>query len=1387
MERIKTCLLALIVTAAINSKAVAQNAIKFTTTTVQEGLPSNTVSAILKDKNGLMWFGTTNGLGKYDGSSFITYRHEPGNNYSLPGNEILTLFQDKQGRIWVGTSGGGLCYYNQQYNRFENYNGDGSWKEMSNISARAITEDSQGQLWVGTYGALRKFNLKNGKITSPALPISAKKDGTRFVVLSLHEDRRNRMWVGTNAGLFVYDLKSGRVEQFQHRSNDLSSLSDNAIKDIAEDKQGNLWFASLDGLNKWLGNGKFSAYRHTSVEPRSLSNNAVHKLSFDSEGKLWIGTDDGINIFDPSTAAFRQLGPDPRNLFSLKSKYIRSFFYDAKGIFWVGTLGGGLSKFNQFLPLFNLKRSNPFDTEGLRSPFVTAFTEYKNGKIFIGTDGGGLQLFDQASGLFKAYSIKSKLDKSQELTIATLHLDRGGRLWAGTHNHGLFRIDPISGSFQQYIADGTAHGPALNSITAFIEDREGRLWMGTAGRGISIYDPKTQLFSNFDKYSPAGFGQILPLNGYINSLAIQPNGDIWIASSGTGIAVYHLASGTVSHYDKANSGLADDVVVNLLIAADGTLWAGTNQGISYFDARTSHFVSYTERDGLGNGFVKDIQEDDNHVLWLSTDRGISSFDPRKKTFRNFTNENGVQSSFFLNSSGLRTSNGDLFFGGQDGFNYFSPEKLPPAQKPGPVIFNELKINNLPVTPGTDAAISEQMITAREIRLHYGQNFSIGYVTPDFTAPRQNLYAYRLTGFDHDWNYVRKARTASYTNLDPGDYVFEVMVTRNDRDWSNAVSKIKVTVLPPFWRTGYAYVLYAVLSISCLLLIRRRGIQKLQRQFEITQEKLKAKQLIETERLQAERLHELDQVKIKLLTDLSHEFRTPISLILAPVEKLLESPARREDVPHLKMVARNVKRLLNQVNQLLDFRKMEENALKLNAEPGDVIAFILEAAESFEDVADRKHIIFKVSTQEPCWQTLFDRDKLEKVLFNVLSNAFKFTPRHGLVTLDMMIRDQENYLPLLDIRITDSGVGIANDDLERIFDRFYQATQSDSILNQGTGIGLGIAKEFMELHNGRITAQAKPEGGSVFLITLPVPQLAAEDQQPPALTPVATDEQPALELSAGSIEENTGEQPTILLVEDNEEFRDYLADHLKQHYQIIEAANGKEGWQKALSAHPHLVVSDISMPEMNGIDLSRKIKADKRTTHIPVILLTAMTGEEDQLKGLRSGASDYLTKPFNFQILHTKIENLLLLNKKLKATYSKQIQLSGTDIICESADVKLLNLIMKRVEDQLNDTELSVEELSRYVGMSRGSLYYKLLEITGLSPVEYIRTIRLEKAKALLETSDFNVAQIAYMTGFGTPSYFSRKFKKKYGILPSEYLTERRAQRPKPYLVEMADQ
>ena len=1351
--------------------ALGQNTPNFIKLTTKNGLSSNTVNTILQDRNGLTWFGTNDGLNKFDGTNFTVYTYKSKDSTSIPSNNITALLEDKSGRLWVGTSAGGLCIYDSKKNKFTSFTGDGIPGRTGQFNVLTLYEDQSGNIWVGTFGGYRIINTKTFKVKNVGINTFM---GNGSSVLSFSQGNSNKMWVGTNVGLLSVDLKSGITEKFIHNPSDPNSLSNNCISTIIKDESGRIYFGTNRGLNMLISeSGQFKAF----LQPSSnqLSDNVIYDTSLAKLGKIWMGTEEGVSIFDTKTQTFFNIRPNRREPFGLSHKSVRSICMAKNGIIWLGTFQGGVNKLDPNLALFNLKHSSPFDPKGLRSPIVTSFVEHKKGKLFIGTDGGGVHSFDRNSGLFEHINVKSKIDNSgNPLSILALELDTRGFLWVGTYQDGLFCYNVLTKSYKQFLAGPLASDLSQNDIFFVKEDSRGMIWIGTNGNGVNVYNPKTNLFTRYGTYLIPPM--LLPSNGYLRAISEDSKGDIWLASNGTGIAVYQYKTGKFKLFNKANSGLSNDVVLSLLHDSKGNLWAGTDGGgLDVLDQKTGRFTNFNESNGLPSPIVYKILEDHAGVIWFSTDRGISSLNPKTKKIKNFGHPNGLQDSPFVLGSGLTTSDGELYFGGQEGFNYFYPTQLPATRTAPSVLLTELKVANIMVLPGEKSPIKEQIGFAKEINLNYGQNFSIGYTALNYTAPEQNNYSYRLVGLEDKWNYVEREKTAYYTNLDPGSYTFQVRASNNDGTWSNNITSISVHVQPPLWRTVYAYVFYVIAIGATLFAIRRRGIQRIKRQLALEQEQINVQQKILQQQREAERAHALDIQKIKFLTNLSHEFRTPISLILAPVDKLLSVKQDQYVSGQVKMIKRNARRLLNLVNQLLDFRKMEEQELKLNLSQGDLILFVREAAEAFQDLSDRKKISLQVSSDAPSLPTYFDQDKMERIIFNLLSNAFKFTPEGGTVSLRMSLQIIPSQpKPIFDIAVSDTGIGIAPESKVKVFDRFFMGNNVSSILNQGSGIGLSIVKEFIELHGGEITLESELGKGSTFLVSLPVDIIeqeqvsATEDNE--NLFNEVTDFQS--EVDQGSVVADA-KIATVLLVEDNEEFRFHLRDSLQPYYQIIEASNGKEGWQKTLSGHPQLVVSDISMPEMNGIELSQKIKADKRTSHIPVILLTAISGEEDQIKGLKSGANDYLTKPFNFDILQAKIENLLLFNRSVKSAYSKQVKVESKEIEIESSEVKLLSKIVKYIEEKLNNPELSVEDLSKHVGMSRGSLYHKLLEITGLTPIEYIRSVKLERAVELLEKSDYNVAQIAYMTGFGTPSYFSRLFKAQFNMLPSEYINAKR--------------
>ncbi|OLY94455.1 Signal transduction histidine kinase [Cnuella takakiae] len=1346
-----------------------QDDINFTAITTKDGLSSNTVNTILKDRYGQVWFGTEDGLDKFDGLNLSIYRHIPGNKESLPANEVLALHEDQAGNIWVGTSGGSLSRYDRQYNRFVNY--PSAEQGISNSVIRGISSDNAGRIWVVHYDGVDILDPKTKKVEK--LVLSPDGQGT-----TIFKDSRQRIWIGTSAGLFRFQPGTKSLTRFVYTGNSSTGLAGNQVNAITEDSSGNIWIGTSTGLSMQRpGSAVFTNYRLDSNLTNGYNGNSINAIAVDGD-KLWIGNSTGLDIFQPRTGSITRLRQNVRDIHSLNTSSVRYITIDKQGIYWLGTTGGGVNKYDKNLNLFNLVRSNQFDPLGLNTSVVTAFADGAGGQVYVGTQGGGLSLYDPVNKIFRRVPLVSgRKNGSRYITILTLKKNRRGQLLAGTYAEGLFVLDASGALYRQLLQGNQPEDLNGNEIYSILEDRNGNLWVGTNGNGINILDRDFKVIRRFTPTPRAPNDFLLPFNGYIRDLAEDRNGDIWIATHGGGIAQYNPGSGQFKIFNTENSKLPNNKVQSLLMGSDGNLWAGTfGSGLALFNRATGQFSVFSEKEGLPNSTIYKIVRAPEGTIWVSTNKGISSIDPIKKVVHNYNYHNGLQNNNFIRGAGFLSANGTLFFGGLEGFNYFNPKYLKRNANVPQVLITDLKIANQSVTPGPDGPLRENILVAKEINLDFKQNFTLSFVALNYTSPEQNQYAYKLEGFDRDWIDAGHATSVSYTNLDPGEYRFRVRASNNDGIWNEKGTAITIIVHPPFWRSNYAYAFYLLAAIALVYYLRHRSMQKLKRKYLLEQERFHTEQ----ERKQAMHLHELDQLKIKFLTNLSHEFRTPISLILGPVDSLLQQEKNPQTNGQLRMVRRNAKRLLNLVNQLLDFRKMEEKELNLQLSEGELVSFIRDVADSFRDLAERKRIDFVFRSGLDHFYTRFDQDKIERILFNVLSNAFKFTLERGSIALILEPggTTEAGTASWVNIKISDSGVGISADKKDQVFDRFFQDTSAAAILNQGTGIGLAITREFVRLHGGSIAVDSELSKGTTFTIRLPfipletpaatVPQDAdaALEEDSPELAPM-----PAEELVAAA--NGTTLLPTVLLVEDNEDFRAYLKENLQQHYKVFEATDGKEGWQKALALHPQLVVSDISMPYMDGIQLSQKIKSDKRTSHIPIILLTALTGEEDQIKGLQTGANDYITKPFNYGVLHAKINNLLVLNDTLKHTYSKQLKVATPDIELESDDERLLKDIMAYLEENLTNPQLSVEELSRNIGMSRSSLYNKLLEITGQTPVEFIRSVKLEKAAVLLEKSDMTIAQIAYSVGFSTPNYFAKTFKTKYNMLPSEYITQRR--------------
>ena len=1327
----------------------AQNApVHFTSLSSKDGLLSNVVNAIIKDSLGLMWFATDDGLIKFDGVNFTVYRSNTGDTNSLRSNSMLSLFEDKRGNLWVGTSGGGLSLYNRRKDNFTNFPASNRFGGFStNAVIRSVCSDYAGKIWIAQIDGLYVLDPDTKSIKEMKLDTGTGSNRVRLTLFTVFEDSQHRIWVGADNGLYLYKREFDKFVRFTHNNADAKSLSSNIVKAIAEDPFGNLWIGTTDGLNRLLPNlSGFENYKNTGPHAIALSSNDIYCIAADKEGQLWIGTHEGLNKFNPQTNQVEVFVPEPDNIHSLTSKNIRCAYIDRQGIYWFGTFRGGINKYDKNGNLFNLKLSNAFQENSNKASIVSAFAESNHGTVFIGTDDEGLFEFNPATENMRRINFPQKTTAP---SIISLHHTRNNQLYIGSFAQGLFILDPTTGKMENLQRGSNPGNLNSNDIFCMKEDSKGAIWIGTNGNGVNVLQNK-KVIAKFSPHPNTPDELRLPVNGYIRAFAEDRDGAIWIGSHGAGLAMYQPATRTWTVYTPNNSKLPGDKIESLLYDSHGQLWIGTfGGGLSMYNKATNRFTNFSEKDGLQNSTIYQIVEDLQGRIWLSSNSGICSFDPATKSFRSFNSQHGVQNNNFVHGSGIRLADGQVFFGGLQGFNYFDPAKLTINRNVTTVLLTELKISNKPVVAGNDSPIKEHISVAQEIRLDYKQNFALGFVALNYTNPKQNHYAYKLEGFDKDWNYTGTTNTASYTNLDPGHYTFRVKASNNDGIWSTRETRIQIYVKPPFWATIYAYTVYVLAIAGLLLYSRYRGITRLQKKF-----------ALEQERQEAKRVQELDRLKIKFLTNLSHDFRTPISLIMGPVDQLITEENTTGRLDKLQMIRRNARRLLNLVNQLLDFRKMEEHELQLQLSKGEFVSFIKEVCESFRDLSERKNIQFTFTSDISELHTQFDRDKMERILFNLLSNAFKFTLAGGSVSVGLSAVEKQDdpHNTWVAVKVTDTGIGIPAAEQEKIFERFIQNNTAGQVLNQGSGIGLSITKEFVKMQGGTISVESMEGKGSIFTVLLPVKETTAS-----VVIPAEPEAIPEI-LNIPSIPVQT-----ILLVEDNEDFRFYLKDNLRNNYNILEAANGKEGWQKALANHPQLIVSDISMPQMDGIALVKKLKADKRTSHIPVILLTAMTGEEQQIQGLGTGANDYITKPFNFEILNAKIKSLLELKSTMQSTYTKQIKMAAPDVSIESADEKLLQEIVSYLEKNITNPQLSVEALSKEAGMSRTTLYSKLLQLTGESPVEYIRSFRLARAAVLMEKSDMTIAEIAYQVGFSTPNYFSRSFKSKFNMLPSEYI------------------
>lgn len=1337
--------------------------------TVEQGLSNSTIETIFQDSRGFIWFGTRDGLNRYDGSQITVYRYHSGDSTSITDNYIKSITEDKEGYIWIGTLNG-LNRYDRNKNsfiRFQHIPGNRNSISRNHISSLMI--DKAGQLWIGTYGGgISIYNQKSKTFGSSKIPAKTGNEVTDKRVYTLFADSQGFIWFGTENGLYRFDPKTGVLTFYENTEGALV---------IREDRNNNLWIGTVNnGLHYFnrLQN-KFETYRHHEQDPNSLASNQVRSIQIDKNGSIWVGgINGGLDLFNPATRSFYHYQNEPSNPFSLSQRTVSALCEDGQGNLWIGTHRGGVNLYMPNKERFKLYRQKQ-SQNSLSYNDVKTFCEDRNGNIWIGTDGGGLNLFNRKTKTFRHFRY-NPFEKTSLGSNEVLHVmeDSEGNIWVGTWGGGLNLFNKANGSFTRFTHDeNNKNSISSNYVQKIFEDRNKNLWVATYYGGLNLLDRKTKKFTRLTE--DAQHNTKL-LGNNIVSMAEDKAGNLWIGTDDGGLNCYQQSSKSFAHYFHKEE-KAPDLRV-LFTDSKGRLWVGQT-GLYIFHPRQNTFSLFTNKAGLANEFIKGIEEDEKGFLWIATSNGLTKYHPDTHEFKKYNTADGLQGLEFEANSYLKTADGELFFGGVNGFNSFYPKDIQTNTYVPPVYITEFQIFNKSILPNEKGSPLQQDISVtKKIELNYQQStLSFSFAALNYTVSENNQYAYMLEGFDETWNDAGHERKAFYTNLDPGPYVFRVKASNNDGIWNEEGTAITIFIRPPFWDTWWFKLLVVLLVMAGLLLFF---------QFRRKQE---------IKKLEEKKKEEMHQVQLQFFTNVSHEFRTPLSLIMGPLERLEKEDTRSHFQHYYKVMHRNTNRLLGLIDELMDFRKAETGVLKLKVMPGNFSLFLNEIAEEFSELAVQKQIRFTINTNGMEEEVWFDRQIVEKIIINLISNSFKYTADGGKVSVELLpsfanfqpafqnelhIKSDYKGKKYLYLRVVDNGIGISKESIAHLFERYYKITEA----HMGSGIGLAFVKSLTRLHKGNISVYSERNKGTEIILALPVRKDDYKKEE-------RWTEQTAMHVGLESIHHKY-EQPIehevmilrstnghsllkkqhLLVIDDNEELRRFLTESLSPYYyEITTAADGQAGLKLAKEIFPDLIISDVMMPGMNGVELCKKIKDDIETSHIPFLMLTAKDAPEAALEGVESGADYYFAKPISIDLLLATIKNIFEQRQKVKDRYIKNHYAETKDLVHSAKDKEFMDQLLSILESQINNPELDVDYICLHIGMSRTNLYEKIKGITGQSINEFVRSFRLRKAVEIMTHEDVALTEVVYRVGIQTQSYFTKAFKKEFGKTPSQFLRE----------------
>ncbi|TGV04760.1 hybrid sensor histidine kinase/response regulator transcription factor [Flavivirga rizhaonensis] len=1344
------------------------NNLKFKNYSTKDGLSQRSVASILQDNQGFMWFGTRYGLNKFDGDTFKNYNYNSEEINSLSHNWITELVKDYSGTIWVGTKKG-LNKYSPENDNFSRVRKSNLNKQFYDHEIWDIKVQDSSFLWIATNQGLDKFHIATNNILTfkhnDNNPNSISSDKVRRIFIASNND----LWISTSEKIDLYDVKKNGFKHYDYPNNATPTITKNNVTALFQDSSGKIWLGYNNGLAFF--NPDTDAFEDFKLKSEVAITSSVRTICEDREGYLWIGTYNGLCKLTQKNDAFYKYEHDITDPKSLSQNSIYEIVEDSRGDLWIGTWAGGISYYD--------KSSNDFATfsegysiKNLNYKVVSSIVEDDEENLWIGTEGGGINFYDKKKKTFAYYKHDPKnLNSLSANNVKAIIKDYKGDFWVGTHDGGLNQIiinkkNKRFKRFKNNPNDSTSISD--NKITAITEDAQHNIWIGTNEGGLNFYNRNTNAFIRIEDSSNT-------LGNFIYTISKSKTDNSILIGSINGLAKIDIKT---KHITPVNfrEGTTNSYTLNPVLSiyqeSENNYWIGTEgNGLYNYNSKTGKKVRYGLVDGLPNEVIYAILPDDYGNVWLSTNKGLSRLNLETKTFKNFEETDGIQGNEFNYGAYLKTKKGNLVFGGTDGFTVFNPNQIEENTFIPPVVLTDFSVRNKPFKTITDALSS--------ITLKYNQNdFSFDFVALSYSQPNKNQYAYKLEGFDTYWNFIGNNKTAVYTNLNNGDYTFKVKASNNDGLWNENGNSIKIKILPPLWRTWWAYIIYLLMLLALFWGIRKYTLLRIQDRNELKQE-----------RLDKQQMEEVNRLKLQLFTNISHDFRTPLTLIVGPLKRMINNQVGDSYIQNqLTGMYRNASILLQLINQLLDFRKSETGKLLLHVSKNDMVTFLKDIQLSFDEMAKDRNIKYALHSSEESVEVWFDKIEMKKVILNILSNAFKFTPQHGNVSINISTNKEAlnnggdyNYVK---IEIQDSGKGIPEEDIEYVFDRYFQLGQQNE-LRSGTGVGLALAKDIVELHHGNIYVKSNLGIGSCFTIELP---LGKAHLKPDEIIENDYEDNDILDyyevanVKSGwirediEIEESKFDEalPSILLVEDNTEVRQFIKEIFEEDFNVYEAENGHAGIYSAQYNPIDVIVSDVMMPEMNGLEMCAKLKTDIRTSHIPVIMLTARTSSKVQKEGYETGADIYLTKPFDGPTLRLQVLNILKSRKHLIEKFKKDILLEPKEITAVSTDEVFLKKAMQIIEENLSNANFNVNTFIDKMFMSQSVLYRKIKVLTGQSISEFIRSVRLKKASQLLSQTDMSISNVAYDVGFNDLKYFRKCFKKAFNETPSQYRKQKNA-------------